>query len=269
MRFFGGLISFGPATANHYNVWETPFFTYPCCIWRLFRRFVLIQLTQKYAIGRRDNLSGLRKVRAFEAVLVALITATCAYWLPAIFSECVDIPTDMDTAHKVNVQEVGVEKFYIQYNCNATQFNPMATSVFGGSEIIIKGFFHNEGRYNILGLFVYTIVIFILSVLTYGIAVPSGLFVPCILMGCGFGRLFGEFLKHYVFLDANIAAGPYALMGAVAMLGGVSRMTISLTVILMETTQNVQFLLANHVGPQSVNGLEISLIYLCMIYTLN
>ena len=60
--------------------------------------------------------------------------------------------------------------------------------------------------------------------------------------GVCFGRLFGEFLKHYVFLGANIVAGPYALMGAVAMLRSL-RMTISLTVILMETTQNVQFLL--------------------------
>ena len=120
----------------------------------------------------------------------------------------------MDVAHKVNVQEVGVEKFYIQYNCNATQFNPMATSIFGGSEIIIKGFFHNEGRYNILGLFVYTIVIFILSVLTYGIAVPSGLFVPCILMGCGFGRLFGEFLKHYVFLGCKYCCWPICFDGS-------------------------------------------------------
>ena len=239
---FGGLISFGPATANHYNVWETPFFLFLAifggCFGALFN-----SINEKICHWRRDNLSGKAKAKAVEALLVALLTATCAYWLPALFSKCVDIPTHVVTAHKVNVDAVGVEKFYIHYTCNATQFNPMATSIFGGSEIIIKGFFHNEGQYDILGLFVYTIVIFILAVVTYGIAVPSGLFVPCILIGCGFGRLFGEVMKHHIFPEANIAAGPYALMGAVAMLGGVSRMTISLTVILMETTQNVQFLL--------------------------
>jgi chloride channel 7 len=239
---FGGLISFGPATANHYNVWETPFFLLLAVFGGSFGA-LFNSINAKICHWRRDNLSGLRKAKAFEAIFIALITATCAYWLPAIFNNCVDIPNTVAPAHQVNVEAVGVEKFYIQYNCNATQFNPMATSIFGGSEIVIKGFFHNEGRYDILSLFVYTIVIFILAVITYGIAVPSGLFVPCILIGCGFGRLFGEVMKHHVFPDANVAAGPYALMGAVAMLGGVSRMTISLTVILMETTQNVQFLL--------------------------
>ena len=69
------------------------------------------------------------------------------------------------------------------------------------------------------------------------------LFVPCILMGCSFGRFYGELMKWYIFPGAGIAPGTYALMGAVGMLGGVARMTISLTVILMETTQNLQFLL--------------------------
>ena len=62
------------------------------------------------------------------------------------------------------------------------------------------------------------------------------LFVPCILMGCSFGRFYGELMKWYIFPGAGIAPGTYALMGAVGMLGGVARMTISLTVILMETT---------------------------------
>ena len=47
---FGGLISFGPATANHYNVWETPFFlilaVFGGCL-----ALCLPPLMQKYAIG--------------------------------------------------------------------------------------------------------------------------------------------------------------------------------------------------------------------------
>jgi chloride channel 7 len=37
--------------------------------------------------------------------------------------------------------------------------------------------------------------------------------------------------------------GTYALLGAASMLGGVTRMTVSLTVILLETTQDIQYLL--------------------------
>ena len=63
---FGGLISFGPATANHYNVWETPFFlilaVFGGCFGALFN-----SINAKICHWRRDNLSGLRKVRAFRS----------------------------------------------------------------------------------------------------------------------------------------------------------------------------------------------------------
>lgn len=73
-----------------------------------------------------------------------------------------------------------------------------------------------------------------------GISVPSGLFVPCILVGSGYGRLIGELIKtHYSYIDPGV----YALVGATSMLGGVTRMTISLAVILVETTGNLRFLL--------------------------
>ena len=240
---FGGLISFGPPeTETQYKVWETPFYLalaiFGGCFGALFNH-----LNAKLCHWRRDNLTGQSKLKVVEALSVAFLTATFAFWLPALFSSCRDLPKPAaHTAVAKAVAEFSKEKFYIAYQCNATtQYNPMATSIFGTSEIIIKGFFHNEGEYDILSLFVYTLVIFALSCITYGIAVPSGLFVPCILMGCGFGRIMGEFLKHHLLMD--VKKGPYALMGAVAMLGGVSRMTISLTVILLETTQNMQFLL--------------------------
>ena len=96
-------------------------------------------------------------------------------------------------------------------------------------------------------LIVYTVVIFVLACITYGIAVPSGLFVPCILMGCAYGRLAGELMHkwthHNVGYWGEINPGTYAVMGAASQLGGVARMTISLAVILMETTQDLELLI--------------------------
>lgn len=61
---------------------------------------------------------------------------------------------------------------------------------------------------------------------TYGISVPSGLFVPSLLIGCAYGRLFGQWLEIWMPERAGIDPGTFALIGAASMLGGVVRMTM-------------------------------------------
>ena len=90
-------------------------------------------------------------------------------------------------------------------------------------------------------LMIFCVMYFCLAVLTYGMAVPSGLFVPCILVGAAMGRTVGQLLASWGWTSAK--AGTYALVGAASMLGGVTRMTISLTIILVETTNDIQYLL--------------------------
>ena len=70
---------------------------------------------------------------------------------------------------------------------------------------------------------------------------PSGLFVPSLLSGAALGRLLGN-LAYKLHPDLAFA-NTYALIGAAAVLGGMARMTISLTVILLECTGNEQFVL--------------------------
>ena len=69
-------------------------------------------------------------------------------------------------------------------------------------------------------LFVYFCYAFILGLLTYGIAVPSGLFVPAIMSGASLGRLVGEF-GQALLPESSFALSPgsWALVGAAAMLG--------------------------------------------------
>ena len=78
------------------------------------------------------------------------------------------------------------------------------------------------------------------GLITYGLALPSGLFVPCIMAGAALGRLVGE---TFGLAGYHTSPGSYALIGAAGMLGGVCRMTISITVIVIESTGNVTFML--------------------------
>ena len=60
---------------------------------------------------------------------------------------------------------------------------------------------------------------FLLATWTYGLFVPSGLFVPCILTGAAWGRLFGVALRTWFPKGHWGDPGSYALIGAAATLG--------------------------------------------------
>jgi hypothetical protein len=62
---------------------------------------------------------------------------------------------------------------------------------------------------------------------------------PSLLAGATLGRLFGTLLHSYDDASGTFAdAGTYALVGAAAVLGGMARMTISISVILLEVLRD-------------------------------
>ena len=63
--------------------------------------------------------------------------------------------------------------------------------------------------------------------------VPGDNFVPGIVMGGLSGRLFGELLRE-AGIYPGLTPGAFALLGAGAVLTGMSRMTITLVAILTE-----------------------------------
>jgi chloride channel 3/4/5 len=69
-----------------------------------------------------------------------------------------------------------------------------------------------------------TLAKLVLTTVTFGIKVPSGVIIPALDAGAFFGRLVGQSIS-------SISPGIFAMVGAAAFLAGVSRMTISLAVI--------------------------------------
>ncbi|PKU37487.1 chloride channel protein c-like [Limosa lapponica baueri] len=89
---------------------------------------------------------------------------------------------------------------------------------------------------------------FILSCWTAGSAVASGLVIPMLYTGALYGRIIGLILVSIFGVQTNeygawIDPGLFAAIGAASFFSGVSRLTISLTVIMVEITNDVQSLL--------------------------
>lgn len=89
-----------------------------------------------------------------------------------------------------------------------------------------------------------TLVKLVLTIITFGIKVPSGIIIPALDGGAFFGRLVGQL----PFLAQSISPGIFAMVGAGAFLAGVSRMTISLAVIMFELTGELEFIVPNMIG---------------------
>jgi len=103
----------------------------------------------------------------------------------------------------------------------------------------------NSSSSKYLGWLAYgTLVKLVLTIITFGIKVPSGIIIPALDGGAFFGRLLGQL----PFLAESISPGIFAMVGAAAFLAGVSRMTISLAVIMFELTGELEFIVPNMIG---------------------
>ena len=76
-----------------------------------------------------------------------------------------------------------------------------------------------------------------MTIFCYGTNIPAGLFVSGILIGCGYGRLFGLFVSEYI--TSDVKPSSYAVVGAASILAGYARHTFSLAIIMMESTENI------------------------------
>ncbi|KAL6490846.1 hypothetical protein MHYP_G00011910 [Metynnis hypsauchen] len=95
-----------------------------------------------------------------------------------------------------------------------------------------------------------------ITVVTFGMKVPSGLFIPSMAVGAIAGRLLGIGMEQLAYYHHEwsmfkgwcspgakcITPGLYAMLGAAACLGGVTRMTVSLVVIMFELTGGLEYI---------------------------
>uniref|UniRef100_A0A8C1W0U5 Chloride channel protein n=1 Tax=Cyprinus carpio TaxID=7962 RepID=A0A8C1W0U5_CYPCA len=159
-------------------------------------------------------------LQVMEAMLVAAVTATVSFAMIYFSNDCQPLGQD------------NTEEYPLQLFCADGEYNSMATAFFNTPERSVRSLFHNPpGTYNPVTLGVFTLAYFALAVWTYGLTVSAGVFIPSLLIGAAWGRLFGillSFIASIWFCCVNLT-------------GGIVRMTLSLTVILVEATGNVTY----------------------------
>ncbi|AFR95662.2 voltage-gated chloride channel [Cryptococcus neoformans C23] len=99
-----------------------------------------------------------------------------------------------------------------------------------------------------------------LTIITFGIKVPAGIFIPSLAVGACFGRIVGHMMEYIEFTypelsifnvckDTDcIVPGIYAMVGAAATLAGVTRTTVSLAVIMFELTSTLNYVVPVMLG---------------------
>jgi len=178
------------------------------------------------------NVNHTKSRRLVEVMCVSLLVSLVSFVLPLIWG-CTPLPDYMEDLPQSQIELL---EDLVPFTCvPGKEYNELASLILTDAGAAIRQLFHlHMHAFSPWALFTFFVFYISLAVLTYGIAVPSGLFVPSLLSGAAFGRLFGNLALR---LHPKLAfSNTYALIGAAAVLGGMARMTISLTVILLECT---------------------------------
>ncbi|EFJ09934.1 hypothetical protein SELMODRAFT_427560 [Selaginella moellendorffii] len=179
-------------------------------------------------------------VKVIHACLMAILTSACCFWLPFLV-KCRPCP-DLSDIPGYKCPTHGQTGNFKGFNCPAGQYNDLAGLFFATKDDAVRNLFSFKTyrEYHYRSILVFFGVSFIFSLITYGIAVPSGLFIPLIINGASLGRLVGMIMTTTT--GNKMDEGYFAVLGAAAFLGGTMRMTVSLCVILLELTNNMLML---------------------------
>lgn len=93
-------------------------------------------------------------------------------------------------------------------------------------------------------LTIYLSLWYFFFVASYGLWVPAGVFVPGMIIGCAVGLLYLEVMIQGIGMNIlRVGGQSYLVIGASAMLSSYTRLTYSLAVLMLETTQAINMFL--------------------------
>jgi len=172
-------------------------------------------------IWRMKNINFSKEYRVIEVLIVTIGVSIVSYLMPLLWNRCTELPTDMQDWTN---QEKNLVDALVPFRCvPGKEYNEVASLIFTDADTAIKQLFHfrengedDANTFSSAALFLFFIPYITMASIVYGIAVPSGLFVPSLLSGAAFGRLCGHLLHKLDHTNGTFAdSGTYALMVSV------------------------------------------------------
>lgn len=224
---YSGLLNLGKFDTMTYSIFEIPLFMIVGILGGLLGS-LWNHINFKITCFRAKHIKE-KWMKIIDVIVITVITATVGFLMICYIKDC-------------QIEGKASTKYPVKMLCDDGKESAIAALWFQTPESIVRSLFHDpKGSHDDLTLALFVIVYFFLAALTFGLSMSGGIFIPCLLIGSAWGRLFGSGLAQIFPSDNFLDPGKYALLGAAAQLGGVVRMTISLTAILIESTQGISF----------------------------
>eukprot|EP00929_Paragymnodinium_shiwhaense_P005685 TRINITY_DN10795_c0_g1_i1.p1 TRINITY_DN10795_c0_g1~~TRINITY_DN10795_c0_g1_i1.p1 ORF type:complete len:815 (+),score=201.55 TRINITY_DN10795_c0_g1_i1:97-2445(+) len=245
---------------EHWGYEDMPWFVVLGCLGGLLSSAYSNGMVLCWTMRNRSRFCGCRQRfrcgRVMEAVVWSLLTTGVFAVLPLAFGDCKPLCKTLlasnSTLRHVGASDYNSEcsemmdffnKHTVQYNCEAGEYNGLATLLLQPSEGSMKHlydeYFSGLQEFTEFQLCVALVAQLVMGIGVAGLPVPFGSFVPSMFMGAILGRLFRKSLHSIGLLGELRGQGAYALCGSAATLAGFTHMSVAIVAMLTESEDNL------------------------------
>ena len=208
------------------------------CMGALFNALWAAKMTA-LANLRLDRLKRLQLI-----VAISILTSILMYSTPAILGESV-----CRHEGRFSAESEDLPSMWTRFGCDDKRDINVAASVFFANRAdAIRAFLNEAQQFHVLSLIAMLAVFMPLTIISFCQDVPGGMFLPTMLNGSCMGALIGKIAALAISAEYGSSTEMNlmrhcGLIGAVALLGGILRSTVSLCVIITEGTGQTNLLL--------------------------
>lgn len=130
--------------------------------------------------------------------------------------------------------------------CSDGQYDKISSIFWSAEGEIIRNLMNHKVTIEAPELMIFVVIWYLFTITTYGTNVPAGLFLPGIIIGCAGGKLIFQVADEAGWVtyndgaERNSLATHFMIIACASLMAGYTRMTYSLGIILMETSQAIE-----------------------------